>query len=82
MSDLSKNELQSEVNSFICDIASENFEGFFDSNTDISDNFELLAILQYRLEEAYKDVIIDDKRLYEDIKTINDLVDIVMEYLV
>lgn len=64
---------------FILKVCKENFDGNFDKNTIINNNIELLSILWIKIEEDFEDIFIDDIKLFKDIKTIDDLIQMVLE---
>lgn len=64
---------------FICEVCNDNFDGKFENNTIINDNIELLSILWIKIEEEYEDIYIDEYKLFNNIKTIQDFVDMVLE---
>lgn len=70
--------LKIKINSLICDICEENFSKKFYSDTDISEEHELKAILVDKLDELFP----LNKIWMEDVlncKTINDVVKLVIE---
>lgn len=64
---------------FILKVCKENFDGNFDKDTIINNNIELLSILWIKIEEDFEDIFIDDIKLFKDIKTIDDLIQMVLE---
>ena len=64
---------------FVLKVCKENFNGNFDKNTIINNNIELLSILWIKIEEDFEDIFIDDIKLFKDIKTIDDLIQMVLE---
>lgn len=70
--------LKIAINSLICDVCEENFDKKFYSDTNISDSYELKAILVEKLDELFP----FNKIWMEDIlncQTINDVVKLVMD---
>lgn len=73
-----KQPMEIAINSLICDICEENFDKKFYSDTDISDIYELKAILVYKIDELFP----LNHICMEDIlnsQTINEVVKLVMD---